>query len=70
MSDDGVGFGARSGDASLGIGLQNVRARLAQLHGADGTLTMEHATPHGTIATIRIPYRACLPDPAPSVVDA
>jgi LytS/YehU family sensor histidine kinase len=59
VSDDGVGFVARSGDSSLGIGLQNVRARLAQLHGSDGTLTLERSTPHGTVATIRIPYRVC-----------
>jgi len=57
VSDDGVGFAERSGDSSLGIGLQNVRARLAQLHGTDGTLTIEHAQPHGTIVTIHIPYR-------------
>ena len=70
VSDDGVGFGARSGDASLGIGLQNVRARLAQLHGSDGTLEIEPATPHGTVATIRIPYRVGPAEPAPSAADA
>jgi two-component system LytT family sensor kinase len=59
VSDDGVGLGAQSGDASLGIGLQNVRARLAQLYGSDGTLTIEPAKPHGTVATIHIPYRVC-----------
>jgi LytS/YehU family sensor histidine kinase len=66
VSDDGVGLGARAGDASLGIGLQNVRARLAQLHGADGTLTLAPSTPHGTVATIRIPYRACPSEPTPA----
>ena len=70
VSDDGVGFGARSGDSSLGIGLQNVRARLAQLHGAEGTLTLEPSTPRGTIATIRIPYRVCPADATPSTADA
>ncbi len=69
VSDDGVGFGARSGDSSLGIGLQNVRARLAQLHGSDGKLTIEPSNPHGTIATIHIPYCVC-PDPTPSSADA
>ncbi|HKY98355.1 MAG TPA: histidine kinase [Gemmatimonadaceae bacterium] len=58
VSDDGVGFGAGS-SGSLGIGLQNVRARLVQLHGSDGMLTLEPGTPQGTIATIRIPYRIC-----------
>lgn len=58
VSDDGVGIGARSG-ASLGIGLENVRARLAQLHGSEGRLTLEPSRPRGTVATIHIPYRTC-----------
>jgi LytS/YehU family sensor histidine kinase len=66
VSDDGVGFGARSGDASLGIGLQNVRARLAQLHGPDGTLVIAPATSQGTVATIRIPYRVFPSEPTPT----
>jgi two-component system, LytTR family, sensor kinase len=59
VSDDGVGLAAQSRNSSLGIGIQNVQARLAQLHGDNGTFTIEAATPHGTIATIRIPYRVC-----------
>jgi two-component system LytT family sensor kinase len=70
VSDDGLGFGARSGDGSLGIGLQNVRARLAQLHGADGVLVLGPSTPHGTVATIRIPYRVCPSAAAPSAAGA
>jgi len=70
VSDDGVGLGAGSGDSSLGIGLQNVRARLAQLHGADGTLVIEPSTPHSTVATIRIPYRVCPSEPTPTSADA
>ena len=70
VSDDGVGFGARSGDASLGIGLQNVRARLVQLHGSNGALVIEPSTPQGTAATIRIPYRVCPSEPAPSSAHA
>jgi signal transduction histidine kinase len=74
VSDDGVGFVARSGDSSLdsslGIGLQNVRARLAQLHGSDGTLVIEPSTPQGTVATIRIPYRVCPSEPTPSSAHA
>ena len=70
VSDDGVGFGARPGESSLGIGLRNVRARLAQLHGADGTLTLGPASPQGSVATIRIPYRVCPADPTPSPAGA
>jgi signal transduction histidine kinase len=70
VSDDGVGLGARSGDPSLGIGLQNVRARLAQLHGPGGALVLEPSAPRGTVATIRVPYRVCPPDPTPTPADA
>jgi two-component system, LytTR family, sensor kinase len=70
VSDDGVGFGARTGDSSLGIGLQNVRARLAQLYGSEGRLTIEPSKPHGTVAMIHIPYRVCPPDAPPSPADA
>ena len=70
VSDDGVGFGARSDDSSLGIGLQNVRARLNQLHGADGMLTLGPSTPHGTVATIRIPYRVCPTERTPDFAEA
>jgi signal transduction histidine kinase len=70
VSDDGVGFKERSGESSLGIGLQNVRARLAQLHGPDGEFTIEPSKPHGTVATIHIPYRVCSSDPTPGSAEA
>ncbi len=69
VSDDGVGLGARAGDPSLGIGLENVRGRLAQLYGSEGRLTLEPANPHGTVATIHIPYRVCPSDPTPNPAD-
>ena len=70
VSDDGVGFGAPPGESSLGIGLRNVRARLAQLYGAEGTLTLGPASPQGSVATIRIPYRVCPAEAAPNPADA
>jgi two-component system, LytTR family, sensor kinase len=70
VSDNGVGFGAGSDDSSLGIGLQNVRGRLAQLHGSEGSLMLAPAAPHGTVATIRIPYRVCPSEPTPSSAGA
>jgi LytS/YehU family sensor histidine kinase len=70
VSDGGVGFESPSADSSLGIGLRNVRARLAQLHGSNGSLTLEPSTPHGTVAMIHIPYRVCPTDLTPSVVHA
>jgi len=57
VSDDGVGFNPMSCDSSLGIGLNNVRGRLAHLHGSDGRLTIEPAIPHGTVVTMHLPYR-------------
>jgi signal transduction histidine kinase len=57
VSDDGVGLSAPSAESSLGIGLRNIRARLAQLHGSEGSLTLESSSPHGTTAMIHIPYR-------------
>ena len=70
VSDDGVGLGARPDDSSLGIGLENVRARLTQLHGPDGMLMIGPSTPHGTLATIRIPYRVCAGERTPGFGDA
>ena len=70
VCDDGVGFGAQPDASSLGIGLQNVRARLAQLHGPDGMLMLGPATPHGTVATIRIPYCVCPAERTPGFADA
>jgi signal transduction histidine kinase len=70
VSDDGVGVNAQSGNSSLGIGIQNVQARLAQLHGTDGTFTLEPSAPHGTVATIRIPYRVCNSMPTSNSGDA
>jgi hypothetical protein len=69
VTDDGVGLGAPSGDSSLGIGLQNVRARLAQLHGTNGELTLQPGIPHGTVARIRIPYRVFSSEPTPTSAD-
>jgi signal transduction histidine kinase len=69
VTDDGVGLGTPSGDSSLGIGSQNVRARLAQLHGAEGVLTLQPGIPHGTVATIRIPYRVFSSEPTPTSAD-
>jgi signal transduction histidine kinase len=70
VTDDGVGLGSPSRDSSLGIGLENVRARLAQLHGAEGVLNLQPGIPHGTVATIRIPYRVSSSESTPRAADA
>ena len=69
VSDDGVGLDARSGNSSLGIGLQNVKARLAQLHGSDGTFTLAPSNSHGTVATISFPYRVCQSESTSNSID-
>ena len=69
VTDDGVGLDARQGGSSLGIGLQNVNARLAQLHGGEGLLAVKPAIPHGTVATIRVPYRVFSSHDAPTLAD-
>ena len=58
VRDDGAGIqadGGQSGEA--GVGLANTRERLTTLYGDAGKLTLEPASPRGTIATIRIPHR-------------
>jgi signal transduction histidine kinase len=46
---------AASMHAGAGIGLRNLRQRLAALHGVDGTLTLTQLAPSGVQAEIRLP---------------
>jgi hypothetical protein len=55
VADTGLGFGAASRPGT-GVGLANVRERLAALYGGRARLTVETNTPTGTIATIEVPY--------------
>jgi hypothetical protein len=52
VSDTGRGFGDSLGS---GVGLTNIRERLAALYGDKGKLTLEAAEPHGVVATIEVP---------------
>lgn len=54
ISDDGVGFDAARVDES-GLGLKNVRERLATLYGAGAALTVEPRDGRGTVATLLMP---------------
>jgi signal transduction histidine kinase len=56
VADNGVGLKADSGGGT-GIGLYNVRARLATLYGATATLQVQANRPTGVCATIRLPLR-------------
>ncbi len=53
VADDGVGFG--EGTAGSGIGLANIRERLAQLHGEAAALTLKAREGGGVAATITLP---------------
>ena len=53
VSDTGVGFQASSGH---GIGLANIRSRLAALYGGQAQLTLEPRTPNGVTCLIRVPH--------------
>jgi two-component sensor histidine kinase len=55
VADTGRGFGETLG---AGVGLANIRERLAALYGGAGTLTLEANAPQGVIATIEIPRKA------------
>ena len=57
VSDTGLGFG-RGATAGTGVGLANIRERLALLYGAKATLAITENPAGGTTATITVPYRS------------
>ena len=54
VTDDGVGFGAAE-TMGTGVGLRNIRERLAGLYGASARLSITEVHPSGVCATVRIP---------------
>ena len=52
VADNGRGFAAASGS---GMGLANIRARLAALYGPRASLQLEANSPRGVVATVRLP---------------
>jgi two-component sensor histidine kinase len=58
VEDDGPGFlQGTDSETSGGVGLSNVRARLAQLYGATSGLTLASVPTGGVNATVRLPLR-------------
>jgi len=53
VADTGKGFDAGSG---TGVGLANIRARLAALHGSRASLRLEANSPRGVIASLVLPW--------------
>ncbi|SAL29911.1 histidine kinase [Caballeronia choica] len=55
ITDTGPGFGATPATQGTGIGLANVRDRLAALYGGRASLTLLENAPHGTVASVLLP---------------
>lgn len=55
VTDTGAGLGA-SANPGRGVGLSNVRERLAALYGSRGRFDLQSLTPRGARATIVLPY--------------
>ena len=56
VADTGKGFEASSGS---GVGLANIRARLAALYGAGAALRLEANPPRGVVASLVLPWNRC-----------
>lgn len=57
VADTGPGPGKAPPQPGAGVGLRNIRERLAQAYGEDHRLEIRPARPHGTIVTIDIPFQ-------------
>jgi signal transduction histidine kinase len=57
VRDDGPGLPPAEASHNSGIGLANTRARLRQLYGESGRLTVENGEQGGVVVTMVVPYR-------------
>ena len=57
VADTGVGFG-RAATGGTGTGLESIRERLKLIYGGAAELRIADNAPHGTRATIVVPYKA------------
>lgn len=57
VTDDGPGPGGTAEEATTGVGLSNLRERLASLYGARARLELVATPEGGAVATVRLPYR-------------
>jgi LytS/YehU family sensor histidine kinase len=55
VSDTGAGLTGVRTRPGQGVGLTNVRERIAALYGTRGRFSLEESPPHGAQATIEIP---------------
>lgn len=68
VADTGLGLGAGPGTGATvgsGVGLANIRERLALLYGDRAALELGPNTPTGTVATLTLPYRSLQPGTVP-----
>jgi signal transduction histidine kinase len=56
--DDGPGFPPTASTAAGGVGLANVRDRVAQMYGLAACLETANRPERGAVVTIRLPFRA------------
>jgi signal transduction histidine kinase len=56
VADTGLGLG-RAATSGTGVGLTNIRDRLAMLYGPDATLDLAERPGGGAVATVTVPYR-------------
>ncbi|MDP1535516.1 MAG: histidine kinase, partial [Rubrivivax sp.] len=54
--DSGLGFG-KAATACTGVGLANIRERLALLYGSQASLTVTEPAAGGTAVTVAVPYK-------------
>ena len=57
VADTGLGFG-KAATAGTGVGLTNIRERLALLYGTRASMTVAENRPSGTLVTLTVPYQA------------
>ncbi len=55
VADTGLGFG-KAATAGTGVGLANIRERLALLYGSAASLSVSENQPSGTVVKITVPY--------------
>ena len=55
VADTGAGLSTAEHGEGSGVGLSNIRSRLATLYGANGRLTLARNDPQGLVATIEVP---------------
>jgi hypothetical protein len=71
VADTGLGFNpAGAPTAGTGLGLTNIRERLALLYGQDAQLSITANRPTGTMVTVELPYRTAAGGSTAAVADA